>query len=139
MDKEKIMHQQNSVHISPFPSGTEPLPPLPALTEPQRTYGNISEKPPKPREEFESWEHPESGACTWCWRKATWMMRCSQCKTTFYCSVECQKNDWQKNHHYFCHQSAPHTFSSAPPLTVEERRYMAANPREWLTIKQNWK
>jgi tetratricopeptide (TPR) repeat protein len=25
--------------------------------------------------------------------------RCSQCRCTYYCSVECQKEDWTKNHH----------------------------------------
>jgi len=38
---------------------------------------------------------PEKHPCTYCRRKGINLQRCTGCKIAFYCSRECQKNDWK--------------------------------------------
>lgn len=46
---------------------------------------------------------PSSSYCAACAKSSHGQLkRCSGCKTRFYCSVECQRNDWQK-HKPVCH------------------------------------
>ena len=40
-------------------------------------------------------------SCDFC-GKANPSKRCSQCRCYFYCSIECQKDDWTKRHKKFC-------------------------------------
>ncbi|KAL0489279.1 Hsp70-Hsp90 organizing protein [Acrasis kona] len=41
--------------------------------------------------------------CQYCKERSKDIKKCSVCKTTFYCSGECQKNDWP-DHKLVCHQ-----------------------------------
>lgn len=43
-----------------------------------------------------------SESCSVCMKKTETMKRCSRCKNVRYCSVECQKEDWIKQHKEVC-------------------------------------
>jgi len=44
---------------------------------------------------------PEKHPCTYCRRKEVNLQRCTNCKIAFYCSKECQKNDWKRVNNFF--------------------------------------
>lgn len=58
--------------------------------------------------------------CHWCLKEApaaTEFKKCSRCKTLFYCSVACQRNDWKLGHDQECaclQAAHPHV----PPASV---------------------
>lgn len=58
--------------------------------------------------EYRKDAYPEKGKCRFC-KKSDVRRKCSRCKV-FYCSTECQKNDWER-HRNFCH-----------PLTKKEEQ-----------------
>ena len=40
--------------------------------------------------------------CFSCWNTSSKPSRCAACKRVSYCSVECQKQDWKRNHKEIC-------------------------------------
>ncbi|CAD8117731.1 unnamed protein product [Paramecium sonneborni] len=40
-------------------------------------------------------------SCQICNKQDAELLRCSQCKSIYYCSIECQKKDW-KDHKFIC-------------------------------------
>lgn len=41
-------------------------------------------------------------ACSYCGEQELDLLRCSQCKSEFYCSKICQKQHWKKGHKESC-------------------------------------
>jgi hypothetical protein len=41
-------------------------------------------------------------ACGLCGKSDVDLMMCAQCKSVFYCSKECQKQDWRSSHKKYC-------------------------------------
>ena len=52
--------------------------------------------------------------------------KCSRCKTTYYCGVECQKKDW-KDHKKFCKSNAVNKKIIANPPTEPEGENVATD------------
>lgn len=40
--------------------------------------------------------------CHWCLTEKDVNKVCNRCNSTFYCSIECQENDWKSTHKIFC-------------------------------------
>ena len=47
--------------------------------------------------------------CNQCWNKSNVaaLLWCSDCQMTFYCSVECQKKDWEQHQEWCCQPDGP--------------------------------
>ncbi|EXJ91678.1 hypothetical protein A1O3_00228 [Capronia epimyces CBS 606.96] len=81
-----------------------------------------------------------SGQCAAC-RKTTNLKRCAKCKTTQYCSQECQKTDW-KEHKKSCSKNAPDrsnpSFSTggsgraSAGIAAIDKPFTALSKKKWL-------
>ncbi|KAJ7614192.1 hypothetical protein FB45DRAFT_1064977 [Roridomyces roridus] len=59
-------------------------------------------------------------------KKSSCLRRCSGCQAFYYCSVECQRNDWELGHRHVCHTHDSLLLSARATLTFSERSFLRA-------------
>ena len=74
--------------------------------------------PPLPRDKPRDEEPPDVPSCDACGKEYSGTLLCSQCKTAFYCSPECQKVAWKVDGHKIaCKTMKPSANASQPKLS----------------------
>ncbi|KAJ7123966.1 hypothetical protein C8R43DRAFT_39634 [Mycena crocata] len=57
-------------------------------------------------------------------RKETEFRRCSGCLGRYYCSTQCQRQDWKREHHEECHQMRTSYLTDPDPLGKRDRIFL---------------
>ncbi|KLO08506.1 hypothetical protein SCHPADRAFT_1000917 [Schizopora paradoxa] len=77
--------------------------------------------------ENETREQGRVGTCDFCWRSSPDLnlKKCAGCKTTVYCSTECQRLDWKEyGHKNDCKASSTLDKRTQPPLKLNDRYFL---------------
>ncbi|KAJ7612200.1 hypothetical protein FB45DRAFT_1065555 [Roridomyces roridus] len=65
-------------------------------------------------------DYPECGLI----QESSCLKRCCGCQVFYYCSVECQRSDWERSHHSACGTHDSLLLSQRAALTFSERSYI---------------
>ncbi|EMD89464.1 hypothetical protein COCC4DRAFT_76291 [Bipolaris maydis ATCC 48331] len=65
--------------------------------------------------------------CYYCWDISSNLKRCIACKRVSYCSVECQKQDWNRNHKQICKKLV---------TLNKQKRYVPSAGRHWREYRE---